>query len=115
MRYKEFSKNPGNLSGESKRVSSIAKQLKEYMGTDSFRSQIEKVHKLNGNSQEIQKLLEKKLVSLRFASEKKGLFIKCAVPSLRPDFYKKVGKSGILVEIERGKTIANNMEMSPLS
>ena len=114
MRYKEFSKNPGNLPDESQQVSSIAKQLKEYMDTDSFRSQIDKVHKLNGNSQQIQNLLEEKLLSLKFVSEKKGLFIKCAVPSLRPDFHMKVGKSGILVEIERGKTIANNMDLLDL-
>ena len=114
MRYKEFSKNPGNLPDESQQVSLIAKQLKEYMDTDSFRSQIDKVHKLNGNSQQIQNLLEEKLLSLKFVSEKKGLFIKCAVPSLRPDFHMKVGKSGILVEIERGKTIANNMDLLDL-
>jgi hypothetical protein len=114
MKYKEISKKPDNLYAESEEVASIAKQLSEYMDTDSFCAQIEKVHKLNGKSQAIQSLLEDKLLSLKFASEKKGLFTGCAVPSLRPDFYRKVGKSGILVEIERGKTIANNMDLLDL-
>lgn len=111
MSYKKFSKNPGNIPDESELVSSIAKQLRDYMDTDLFRTRIEKVHKPNGNSQQIQSVFEKMLHELGFESEKKGLFMKCAVPSLRPDFHMKVGKSGILVEVERGKTIANNMDI----
>jgi hypothetical protein len=30
---------------------------------------------------------------------------------LRPDFYKKIGKNGILMEVERGKTTTNNMDL----
>lgn len=111
MKYNKFSKGTGNLPEESEQVSSIAEQLREYMATDLVRSRIGEVHKLNGNSHEIQSLLEEKLLELGFKSEKRDLFKGCKVPSLRPDFYREVGESGILVEIERGKTIANNMDL----
>ena len=81
------------------------------MDTKSFRSKVEAVHKLNGTSREIQALLTKKLEKLGFGSEKRGLFWDCQVPGTTPDFYVKIGKSGILIEVERGKTIANNMDI----
>ena len=39
--------------------------------------------------------------SLGFTSEKKGLFADYKVAGLRPDYFKKVGDSGILFEVER--------------
>ena len=30
---------------------------------------------------------------------------------LRPDFFMKIGKNGILMEVERGKTTTNNMDL----
>jgi hypothetical protein len=111
VKYNKFAKKRGNFPNELEQVSSIAEQLRGYMATELVCSRIRDVHKLNGSSQQIQGLLEMKLSELDFKSEKKELFTGCKVPSLRPDFYRKVGKSGILVEIERGKTIANNMDL----
>lgn len=111
MKYKEFSKQPGKFAAERKEVSRIAKQLCDYLADEKVRYEIDQIHKLNGNSQQIQIVLEKELLEIGFEREKKGLFKECTVPSLRPDSYMKVGKSGILVEIERGKTIANNMDL----
>ena len=48
---------------------------------------------------------------LGFASEKKGLFANFKVSGIRPDYYKDVPGGGILFEVERGKTIANNMDL----
>ena len=42
--------------------------------------------------------------------EKKGLF-KNYNSQLRPDYYKKLKKSGIILEVERGKTLKNNMDL----
>jgi len=111
-KYQVFSKEPGKFPKDLyEDVSKISKELVAYMDTKSFRSRVEAVHKLNGTSHEIQTLLTKKLEKLDFGNEKRGLFRDCPVPSLRPDFYMKIGKSGILVEVERGKTIANNMDI----
>ena len=114
MAYKEFSKIPGNFPDERHEVSEIAKQLADYLVEKEVCSDIGQVHKVNGNSQQIQIVLDKKLRKLGFAVEKRGLFKDTVVPSLRPDFYMKVGNTGILVEIERGQTIANNMDLLDL-
>jgi hypothetical protein len=114
MNYVEFSKEHGNFPDELKQVSTIAQQLRDHLDTEAIRSAIREVHKPNGLSQQIQSLLEERLLELGFKSEKKDLFNGCPVPSLRPDSYKEVGKSGVLVEIEREKTIANNMDLLDL-
>ncbi|MGB6827974.1 MAG: hypothetical protein WBE41_08035, partial [Terracidiphilus sp.] len=110
-KYEMFSKKPGKLSKDVyEQVSKIAEELKAHMDTKSFRSKLELVHKVNGKSQAVQLLLKGKLSKLGFSSEKKGLFKKYGVPSLCPDFHLGIGGSGILVEVERGKTTANNMD-----
>jgi hypothetical protein len=49
--------------------------------------------------------------NLGFSSERKGLFANFKVAGLRPDYFKQVDGGGILFEVERGKTIANNMDL----
>ena len=51
------------------------------------------------------------MLELGFTSEKKLLFSEYRVGGLRPDYYKPLSKGGILFEVERGKTIANNMDL----
>jgi hypothetical protein len=47
---------------------------------------------------------------LGFASEAKGLFTEYK-NNLRPDYFRPVGDNGILLEVERGKTTTNNMDL----
>lgn len=51
---------------------------------------------------------------LGFRSEAKGLFSSGLNPGLRPDYYYPIGESGILLEVERGKTTINNMDLLDL-
>ena len=48
---------------------------------------------------------------LGFVSEAKGLFGELPTSALRPDYYLPIGESGILLEVERGKTTINNMDL----
>lgn len=48
---------------------------------------------------------------LGFKSEAKGLFADYENRFLRPDFYLPLGESGIILEVERGKTTINNMDL----
>ena len=65
-----------------------------------------------GNSSiKIQNVFLKKAIELGFQSEKKNLFQSIPTSNLRPDYYCSVRNSGILIEVERGKTIMNNMDM----
>ena len=56
------------------------------------------------------KIIEEIAIPLGFKDEKQGLFKKYKDSGLRPDFYKKIGKNGILMEVERGKITTNNMD-----
>ena len=47
---------------------------------------------------------------LGFESEKKGLF-KDSGLALRPDYFLPIDNTGILLEVERGKTTINNMDL----
>ena len=40
----------------------------------------------------------------------KGLFDQYPTKALRPDFYKEIGNTGVILEVERGKTTINNMD-----
>jgi hypothetical protein len=48
---------------------------------------------------------------LGFASEAKGLFADYPTSHLRPDYFRPMGTTGILLEVERGKTTINNMDL----
>jgi hypothetical protein len=51
---------------------------------------------------------------LGFKDEAKGLFLNYENKFLRPDYYLPLDKSGILLEVERGKTTINNMDLLDL-
>jgi hypothetical protein len=48
---------------------------------------------------------------LGFQSEAKGLFADYLTSALRPDYFLPIGETGILLEVERGKTTINNMDL----
>ena len=78
-------------------------------------SRVFTTHKLHSKSGEIQDIFLPKALELGFASEKKGVFKETAVTQLRPDYFLKIDeKHGIIMEVERGKTLANNMDLLDL-
>ena len=69
------------------------------------------MHQHGAKSTEVQNVVMPGALQLGFASEKKGLFNSYNVSALRPDYYLKIRDSGIIFEVERGKTISNNMDL----
>ena len=108
---KILSKSQKSRPYEFHEVEELAQALLAYMRHPQVEAQISKKHKLNAKSIEIQNILLKKADELGFKSEKKGLFNSSPTRRLRPDFYRSVGKSGVIMEVERGKTIENNMDV----
>jgi hypothetical protein len=70
-----------------------------------------KAHVLGASSAGIQEAPVAEAERIGFTSEKQGLFAQYETGGIRPDYYLKVGRSGILMEVERGKTLANNMDL----
>lgn len=90
----------------------VFKKLVAFMSEAAVQSELAEVHKLYANSGQIQEIIVVKAMQLGFTSEKNGLFNNLSVRQLRPDYYLKIGdRTGIIMEVERGKTIANNMDL----
>lgn len=94
----------------------IFDKLVSFMEETDTQNKLTKTHKLHAKSGEIQEILLSKTKELGFTSEKNGLFNNLSVKQLRPDYYLELQtqcntKRGIIMEVERGKTIANNMDL----
>lgn len=97
---------------EAKRISEI---IVNYMNQKDIQNSLKKTHKLHAKSGEIQAIILDKVKEIGFTTEKTGLFNNYPVKQLRPDYYLKINQnSGIIMEVERGKTIANNMDLLDL-
>ena len=90
----------------------VFNRLAAFMSVAEIQNKLAVTHKLHANSGQIQEIILSKTKELGFTSEKNGLFNNLSVRQLRPDYYRKIDDtSGIIMEVERGKTIANNMEL----
>ena len=89
----------------------VSKEVREILENEEVRNAIAEVHKFGASSHTVQKSIINEMDSLGFVSEKKGLFASYKVSGIRPDYFKSIEGGGILFEVERGKTIANNMDL----
>ena len=89
----------------------ISGQLREILKNQKVKNSIAEVHKFGASSHTVQKSILDHVEPLGFVSEKKGLFAAYKVSGIRPDYFKSIAGGGILFEVERGKTIANNMDL----
>ena len=92
-------------------VLEISRQVKGILEQQQVVDAIAEVHKFGASSHTVQKSILSQMESLGFSSEKKGLFAEYRVSGIRPDYFKPIEGGGILFEVERGKTIANNMDL----
>jgi hypothetical protein len=93
------------------KIDDLAVEVEHLLDRDHVKNEIRRVHVHGGKSTQIQAILSKGLVDIGFQSERAGLFKQ---NQLRPDLYYKGDDFGILLEVERGKTLANNMDLLDL-
>ena len=91
-------------------VKSVADEIVAYLEKPRIRERIRTVDVPGASSSAIQSVILERAESLGFRNEAKGLFKSYPNNGLRPDYFRKVGDSGILLEVERGKTNINNMD-----
>jgi hypothetical protein len=89
----------------------VSGQVREILNNQKVKDSIAEVHKFGASSHTVQKSILDQVEPLGFVSEKKGLFAAYKVSGIRPDYFKSLAGGGILFEVERGKTIANNMDL----
>ena len=106
-----FSRADLSTTTNLKEVKRLSDLVFEILNKKSVVKAISDAHVFGASSHSIQKAILPEMLELGFTSEKKQLFSDYKVGGLRPDYYKPLAKGGILFEVERGKTIANNMDL----
>ena len=92
-------------------VHRVANELATYMSRPEVVDQLTVAHSLGASSHSIQNILLPKATEMGFVSERNGLFSPYKSSRIRPDYYLPVLDTGILMEVERGKILANNMDL----
>jgi hypothetical protein len=91
-------------------VQRISDQLLDHLNTPSARELMVRANMPGLSSAEVQASFMPFATELGFKSEAQGLFLEYE-HRLRPDYYLPVEATGILLEVERGKTTTNNMDL----
>ena len=101
-----FETNPGASA-----VDDLAVQLLDHLNEPLVLRQIETANQPGQASSDVQAVFLNRALELGFRSEAKGLFAEYDRAALRPDYYRPLGDTGIILEVERGKTTINNMDL----
>jgi hypothetical protein len=91
-------------------VEKTGNSLFEFCSAPTTRALFNQENTPGTSSARIQEVFLTKALELGFQSEKKNLFQTIPTCNLRPDYFKSIKMSGIIIEVERGKTIMNNMD-----
>jgi len=108
---KSYAQKTSSHPGELREVTRIADLLLSHLNTPIVRKAIEDANVPGGSSRLIQEAFAAYATELGFRAEMKGLFGNYSTRGLRPDYYLPIGETGILLEVERGKTTMNNMDL----
>ncbi|MCH8041380.1 MAG: hypothetical protein IH977_13715 [Nitrospinae bacterium] len=91
-------------------VEQLADQLVESLNDEETLRRITDANSPGSSSAEVQAAFRPSAEKLGFESERKGLFAE-SITGLRPDYFLRLGETGIILEVERGKTTTNNMDL----
>ena len=107
---RDFVRSDLAASSEWIEIQEMAAALVGYMNRPGVHAQLSRANVPGSASQKIQDIISHKTAELGFRDESKGLFANYKTRGLRPDYYREVGCTGVILEVERGKTINNNMD-----
>lgn len=91
-------------------VQRISNELIDYMLKPTVLTQLQNANKPKASSSQVQAVLLDKAKELGFRDESRGLFAHYSTRGVRPDYYMEIGHTGVILEVERGKTTTNNMD-----
>ena len=98
-------------SAEWAAVHGVAAQLLAHLNDREAQQRLSVANMPGQSSALVQAAFAEFAQDLGFVDESKGLFDSYENRGLRPDYYLPVGDTGILLEVERGKTTINNMDL----
>ena len=110
IKLSKYVQDPFRESSEWHHVAAIADQLHAHLSTKDALQKIEEVNQPGKSSARVQDTFLEFAQELGFESEKTGLFCSDDL-ALRPDYFLELDSTGIILEVERGKTTINNMDL----
>jgi hypothetical protein len=110
VNLKKFVQLQFDGSKEWSNVSMLADDLCNHLNTPEACARIAEANQPGRSSADVQATFGDFARDLGFENEKVGLFADEEL-GLRPDYFCRVGDSGVLLEVERGKTTINNMDL----
>ena len=105
-----FVQEPYAASTEWALVVRMADQLLDHLNSSETSSAIHEANQPGRSSAQVQEAFRPSAEALGFQSERTGLFLD-SITGLRPDYYVPLAGTGIILEVERGKTTTNNMDL----
>jgi hypothetical protein len=109
IEYVELMKEGIESNPSFRSAQAIATTLRDFLNRPEIEAEIRRKDVCGANSAEIQNVILPCTKKLGFEPEKKRLFARYECRSLRPDYFQR--EVGILLEVERGKTVMNNMDL----
>ena len=106
----DFVQHKFKSSEDWSKVTKLANSFQAHMRKKSVAARIVKANQPGSSSALIQGVLLEHASKLGFRNEADGLFKSYKNKGLRPDYFLGLGETGIILEIERGKTNQNNMD-----
>lgn len=97
-------------TAEHRRVMEVADRLLGHLRDELVAAAMLAANQPGRSSADIQNVFLEEARDLGFRDESKGLFREYA-SALRPDYFMPLGDTGIILEVERGKTTINNMDL----
>jgi hypothetical protein len=92
-------------------VQRVAYELLAHLNTQQAQALLLEANRQRSSSALVQASFRGFATQLGFVDESRGLFVNYPTSALRPDYFLTLGSTGILLEVERGKTTINNMDL----
>ena len=105
-----FVQEPYADSDEYRQVCDVAEALLAHLCEPDAQTLLAAANAPGQSSLLVQQSFSAFATELGFKDESRGLFNQYANRAVRPDYYLPVAGTGILMEVERGKTTINNMD-----
>ncbi|MCU1497577.1 MAG: hypothetical protein JWM47_1530 [Acidimicrobiales bacterium] len=106
----DFVQETYRLTDEWKAVLAIADDLALHLRLPATSALLLTANQPGQSSAMVQRVFREEAQRLGFRDESRGLF-ETYQSGLRPDYFREVGDTGIILEVERGKTTINNMDL----
>lgn len=97
-------------SDEWRSVLDLADSLTAHLEAPDTAALLEQANQPGQSSALVQAVFLREAIELGFRDESKGLF-SAYQSALRPDYFLPLSDTGVILEVERGKTTINNMDL----